>query len=156
MTIARKLKEYLDENKVPYKVATHQEVYTAQEVAASLHVPGKELVKVVIIKAKNKFIMAVLPADYKVNIEKVRTLLHDSEARLATEGEFKSLFPDCDVGAMPPFGNLYNVGVYVDKSLAEDEDIVFQAGSHVETIKMKYKDFDRIVGPEVVDFGQHL
>lgn len=156
MTIARKLKEYLDENKVPYKVATHQEVYTAQEVAASLHVPGKELVKVVIIKTKDKYIMAVLPADHKVNIDKMRALLNDPEARLATEGEFKNLFPDCDVGAMPPFGNLYNIGVYVDKSLAEDEDIVFQAGSHVETIKMKYADFDRLVRPEAVDFGQHL
>ncbi|MFQ5861763.1 MAG: aminoacyl-tRNA deacylase [Candidatus Brocadiales bacterium] len=156
MTIARKLKEYLDENKVPYKVATHQEVYTAQEVAASLHVPGKNLVKVVIIKTKDKYVMAVLSADRKVNVEKVRALLHDPEARLATEGEFKNLFPDCDVGAMPPFGNLYNTGVYVDKSLAEDEEIVFQAGSHVETLEMKYKDFDRLVGPEVVDFGQHL
>ncbi len=156
MTIARKLKEYLDENKVSYKVATHQEVYTAQEVAASMHVPGKDLVKVVIMRTKDKYVMTVLPADHKVNVDKVRTLLNDAEARLATEGEFKSLFPDCDVGAMPPFGNLYNVGVYVDKSLAEDEEIVFQAGSHVETIKMKYSDFERLVGPEVGDFGKHL
>ncbi len=156
MTIARKLKEYLDENKVSYKVATHQEVYTAQEVAASVHVPGKDLVKVVIMRTKDKYVMTVLPADHKVDVDKVRTLLNDAEARLATEGEFKSLFPDCDVGAMPPFGNLYNMGMYVDKSLAEDEEIVFQAGSHVETIKMKYSDFERLVGPEVVDFGKHL
>ena len=100
--------------------------------------------------------MAVLPADHKVNVDKLRTVLRDPEARLATEGEFKGLFPDCDVGAMPPFGNLYDVGVYVDKSLAEDEEIVFQAGSHVETVKMKYRDFDRLVGPEVIDFGKHL
>lgn len=156
MTIACKLREYLDENKVQYKVSTHQEVYTAQEVAASLHVPGKDLVKVVIIKTKDKYVMAVLPADHKVNVDKVRTVLHDPEARLATEGEFKNLFPDCVVGAMPPFGNLYNVGVYVDKSLTEDEEIVFQAGSHVETVRMKYSDFDRLVGPEVIDFGKHL
>ncbi len=156
MTIARKLKEYLDENEAPYNVSTHQEVYTAQEVAAALHVPGKDIVKVVIVKTEGKFIMAVLPADHKVNVDKMRTVLHDPEARLATEGEFKGLFPDCDVGAMPPFGNLYDVGVYVDKSLTEDEEIIFQAGSHVETVKMKYRDFDRLVGPEVIDFGKHL
>lgn len=156
MAIARKLKEYLDKSEAPYKVSTHQEVYTAQEVAATLHVPGKDIVKVVIVKTEGKFIMAVLPADHKVNVDKLRTMLRDPEARLATEGEFKGLFPDCDVGAMPPFGNLYNVGVYVDKSLAEDEEIVFQAGSHVETVKMKYRDFDRLVGPEVIDFGKHL
>ncbi len=156
MTIARKLKEYLDKNEAAYKVSTHQEVYTAQEVAATLHVPGKDIVKVVIVKTEGKFIMAVLPADHKVNVDKLRTVLRDPEARLATEGEFKGLFPDCDVGAMPPFGNLYDVGVYVDKSLAEDEEIVFQAGSHVETVKMKYRDFDRLVGPEVIDFGKHL
>lgn len=156
MAIARKLKEYLDKNEAVYKVSTHQEVYTAQEVAATLHVPGKDIVKVVIVKTEGKFIMAVLPADHKVNVDKLRTVLRDPEARLATEGEFKGLFPDCDVGAMPPFGNLYNVGVYVDKSLAEDEEIVFQAGSHVETVKMKYRDFDRLVGPEVIDFGKHL
>ncbi|MGR3295401.1 MAG: aminoacyl-tRNA deacylase [Candidatus Bathyanammoxibius sp.] len=156
MTIARKLKEYLDKNEAVYKVSTHQEVYTAQEVAATLHVPGKDIVKVVIVKTEGKFIMAVLPADHKVNVDKLRTVLRDPEARLATEGEFKGLFPDCDVGAMPPFGNLYDVGVYVDKSLAEDEEIVFQAGSHVETVKMKYRDFERLVGPEVIDFGKHL
>jgi Ala-tRNA(Pro) deacylase len=156
MAIARKLKEYLDKSEAPYKVSTHQEVYTAQEVAATLHVPGKDIVKVVIVKTEGKFIMAVLPADHKVNVDKLRTVLRDPEARLATEGEFKGLFPDCDVGAMPPFGNLYDVGVYVDKSLAEDEEIVFQAGSHVETVKMKYRDFDRLVGPEVIDFGKHL
>ncbi len=136
MAIARKLKEYLDKSEAPYKVSTHQEVYTAQEVAATLHVSGKDIVKVVIVKTEGKFIMAVLPADHKVNVDKLRTVLRDPEARLATEGEFKGLFPDCDVGAMPPFGNLYDVGVYVDKSLAEDEEIVFQAGSHVETVKM--------------------
>lgn len=156
MSMARKLKEYLDGNKVPYNVSMHQEVYTAQEVAAAVHVKGKELVKVVIIKTKDKYVMAVLPADHKVDVERMRTLLSDAEARLATEGEFKSLFQDCDVGAMPPFGNLYDVGVYVDKSLAEDEDIVFQAGSHVETIRMKYADFERLVGPEVLEFGKHL
>ncbi|MEE9201117.1 MAG: YbaK/EbsC family protein [Candidatus Brocadiales bacterium] len=156
MSMARKLKEYLDGNKVPYNVSMHQEVYTAQEVAAAVHVKGKELVKVVIIKTKDKYVMAVLPADHKVDVERMRTLLNDAEARLATEGEFKSLFQDCDVGAMPPFGNLYDVGVYVDKSLAEDEDIVFQAGSHVETIRMKYADFERLVGPEVLEFGKHL
>lgn len=156
MTVTRKLKEFLDKNKVPYKVSTHQEVYTAQEVAASVHVHGKELAKVVMIKSQNKLVMTVLPASHRVNIEKTRKLLKDPEARLATEGEFKSQFPDCDVGAMPPFGNIYDLDVYVDKSLAEDEDIVFQAGSHVETIKMKYKDYSRLANPNVAEFAEHL
>lgn len=156
MTLARKLKEYLDQSKVPYKVSTHQEVYTAQEVAASLRVKGKELAKVVMIKTKDKLVMATLPASHKVNIEKMKQVLADPGARLATEGEFKAAFPDCDVGAMPPFGHLYNLDVYADKSLAEDEEIVFQAGSHVETIKMKYKDYCRLANPEVAEFAEHL
>lgn len=156
MTVARKLKEFLDNSKVPYKLATHQEVYTAQEVAASLHVKGQYLVKVVMIKSKDKLIMATLPASHKVNVEKVKTILKDPQARLATESEFKSVFPDCDVGAMPPFGHLYNVELYADKSLSKDEEIIFQAGSHVEAARMKYKDFEKLAKPKVAEFATHL
>jgi Ala-tRNA(Pro) deacylase len=156
MTVARKLKELLDKNKVPYKLSTHQEVYTAQEVAASLHVKGQYLAKAVMVKSKDKLIMLVLPASHKVNVQKVKTLLKDPEARLATEAEFKSAFPDSDVGAMAPFGHLYNLELYSDKSLTKDEEIIFQAGSHVETIRMKYKDYEKLAKPKVVEFAEHL
>lgn len=156
MTVARKLKEFLDTSKAPYKLSTHQEVYTAQEIAASLHVKGQYLAKVVIIKSKDKLLMVTLPASHKVNIEKVKTLLKDPEARFATEAEFKSAFPDCDVGAMPPFGHLYNLELYADKSLTKDEEIIFQAGSHVETVRMKYKDFEKLAKPKMAEFAEHL
>jgi Ala-tRNA(Pro) deacylase len=156
MTVARKLKEFLDKSKTPYKLSTHQEVYTAQEVAASLHVRGQYLAKAVMIKSKDTLIMVTLPASHKVNIEKVKTLLKDPQARLATEAEFKTLFPDCDVGAMPPIGHLYGLELYADKSLTKDEEIIFQAGSHVEAVRMKYKDFEKLAKPKVAEFAEHL
>ena len=151
MTISRKLKEYLDAQKVRYAVLTHQEAYTAPEIAEALHVPGKELAKVV-VKAGERFAMAVLPANCKVDPKRLKEIVGTGHARLATEEEFKGLFPDCDVGAMPPFGNLYGLEVYVDRSLAEDEDIVFQAGTHVEAIRMRYADFASLVRPTVAEF----
>ncbi len=156
MTVARKLKEFLDKSKTPYKLSTHQEVYTAQEVAHSLHIKGQYLVKVVMVRGKDKLYMFALPASHKVNMEKIKTLLKDPAARLATEAEFKGAFPDSDVGAMPPFGNLYNVDLYLDKAVTKDEEIVFQAGSHVETIRMKYKDYEKLAKPQLVEFAEHL
>lgn len=156
MAIYKRLKEYLDENKVRYQVAGHPEVYTAQEIAAALHVPGKELAKVVMIKTGDRFIMTVLPASWRIEFSKLKDVLGTKDLRLATEDEFKDLFPDCEVGAMPPFGNLYGVDVYVDKSLSEDEEIVFQGGNHIESIKMKYKDYASLVKPVIAEFGVHL
>ncbi|HHT9120022.1 MAG TPA: aminoacyl-tRNA deacylase [Candidatus Hypogeohydataceae bacterium YC41] len=156
MTVARNLKEFLDKSKVPYKLSTHQEVYTAQEVAHSLHVKGQYLAKVVMIKSKDKLVMTVLPASHKVNIEKIKTLLKDPETRLATEAEFKTAFPDCDVGAMPPIGHLYGLELYADKALTQDPEIIFQAGSHVETIRMKYSDWEKLAKPKIAEFAGHL
>lgn len=152
MTISRKLKEYLDAQKVQYQLLTHQEAYTAPEIAQTLHVPGKELAKVVVVKAGDRFAMAVLPANWKVDPKRLKEIFGTGHTRLATEEEFKGLFPDCDVGAMPPFGNLYGLEVYVDRSLAEDEEIVFQAGTHVEAIRMRYADFASLVRPTVAEF----
>jgi Ala-tRNA(Pro) deacylase len=144
MVIARKLKAFLDEKKVPYHVLRHHEKYTAQEIAEALHVPGQMLAKVVMVKADGKLVMAVLPASLRVDLD-----AFGADATLATEAEFKDAFPDCEVGAMPPFGNLYGVPVVVDGALAADEEIVFEAGSHHEAIKLKYADYARLVRPRV-------
>ncbi len=156
MTILRRLREYLDENKVRYEVSSHREAFTAQDIAAALHVPGQKLAKVVMIKSGERFMMAVLPATWKIDMEKMKKVLKNTDVRLATENEFKDLFPACDVGAMPPFGNLYNLDVYVDKSLTEDREIVFNAGTHVDTVNMNYQDFAALVKPIIAEFGKHV
>jgi Ala-tRNA(Pro) deacylase len=141
------LKEYLDSQKVKYVSVTHSPAYTAMEVAQSSHIPGRELAKTVMIKLDGRMAMAVLPATRKVDLNLLRESAGATEARLAAEEEFKSLFPDCETGAMPPFGNLYGLDVYVSPALANDEQIAFNAGSHTEVMKLAYKDFDRLAHP---------
>lgn len=150
-----KLEAYLRDSKVPFQVQHHPVAYTAQEIAASEHVPGKMLAKVVMVLADGKMVMLALPAPYRVDLAKVSAILGAKEVRLAHEEEFAAAFPDCEVGAMPPFGNLYGLPVYVDKALAEDETIVFQAGTHTDTISMNYADFERLVKPTVAEFAYH-
>jgi Ala-tRNA(Pro) deacylase len=150
--IARKLKEHLDQNKVKYVTITHSPAYTAQEVAASAHVPGRDMAKTVIIHVGDRFAMAVLPANRKVVLHDLIELTGNKDVRFATEAEFASRFPDCEVGAMPPFGNLYGMDVYVAPALAAAERIAFNAGSHTEVIQMTYEDFARLVRPRVVSF----
>ena len=156
MTILKKLKDYLEKNQVRYEVGFHERVYTSQEIAAATHVPGKELAKVVMVKADGKMVMLVLPASYRVDTKKLKKVLKCKRLGVAKEKDFEELFPDCEVGAMPPFGNLYNLEIWVDQVLTEDEFIVFQAGSHVETLKIKYSDYIRLVNPKVGDFSVHL
>jgi Ala-tRNA(Pro) deacylase len=153
MSVAAKLKECLDGNKINYDVLTHPQVYTAQDVAAAMHVSGNELAKSVVVKADDKFVLAVLSAPRKIDEERLQKLVGAKEVRMAHESEFASLFPGCELGAMPPFGNLYRVDVYVDRSLTRDEEIVFNAGTHVEAIRMNYKDFERLVSPKIGDFA---
>ncbi|MFI5366974.1 MAG: aminoacyl-tRNA deacylase [Candidatus Binatia bacterium] len=153
MPILTKLREFLDQNKVTYEVAAHRQAFTAQEVAQAQHIPGRELAKVVILRSGGEFMMAVLPAPYRVDINLAKTALDKPDLRLASEQEFAGLFPKCEAGAMPPFGNLYNLSVYVDRSLTRDEEIVFNAGTHTQTVKMKYADFKRLVRPKVVAFA---
>ena len=156
MNCKERLESYLRENKVPFQVVHHPLAYTAQEVAAAEHVPGKMLAKVVIAFVNGKMVMLSLPAPWRVNLDKAAAALGVKEIRLAHEEEFAAAFPDCEVGAMPPFGNLYDVPVYVDKALTEDDTIVFNAGTHTDTISMKYADFERLVKPIVAEFGHHL
>jgi len=156
MAILKKLKDYLENNKVSYEVGHHQRVYTAQEIAAAQHVPGKEMAKVVMVKANGQMVMLVLPASYRVETKKLKGVLNCKKVGILKEDEFQNLFPDCEIGAMPALGNLYNLEVWVDKVLTENESIVFQAGSHVETLRIKYNDYARLVNPKVGDFSVHL
>ena len=148
-----KLRRFLDENGVRYVVISHSRAYTAQEVAASAHIPGKELAKTVMVKIDGKMAMAVLPASYKVDFNQLCNETGGCKVELASEKEFKGMFPDCEVGAMPPFGNLYGMPVYVAKTLTEDEEIAFNAGTHTELVRMKYSDFQRLVQPQAVKFS---
>jgi len=148
-----KVKVFLDTHGVKYVAISHSKAYTAQGIAAVSHISGRELAKTVIVKLDGDLAMAVLPASYQVDLEVLRRKTGVREAVLATENEFKRHFPDCETGAMPPFGNLYGIPVYVDETLAEDQEIAFNAGSHYELIKMAYADFDRLVKPEVMEFS---
>ena len=145
-----KLRNYLDDNDVEYVTISHSPAYTAQRIAELTNTPGKELAKTVIVKMDDKFAMAVLPASRRVDLDHLKSAVGATEVTLASESEFKVLFPDCEVGAMPPFGNLYDMGVYVAEQLTEDEDIAFNAGSHTELVRMSYQDFAKLVTPEVV------
>jgi len=156
VTVLKKLRDYLEQNQVSYELGYHVRAYTAQEIAAAQHVPGKEMAKVVMVKTDGKNIMLVLPASYRVEMKKLKGVLNSKKVVMVKEEEFQELFPDCEIGAMPPFGNLYNLEVWVDQVLTEDEFIVSQAGSHVETLKIKYSDYVRLVNPKVGDFSVHL
>ena len=156
MNTLAKLKQFLDRNNVPYQVILHEEVYTAQELAQALHTPGKELVKVVIVKADGKYGMAVLPASRRIDLQALKTHLNAGTLHVATEQDLTTLFPEAEVGAMPPFGNLYNLDVWVDESLTTDENITFNAGTHYEAIRMRYVDFERLVRPGIAAFSVHI
>ena len=152
MTMSARLKSYLDENCVQYTLMSHSPAYTAQAAAATLHVPGKELAKTVVLRAGDDTVLAVLPASYHVNLKKLGALVGKT-LRLASEKEFADLFPDCELGAMSPFGNLYNLHVFADESLAADEEIVFNAGTHRDAIRMGYDEFVQVVKPQVAAFA---
>lgn len=156
MPIASRLAEYLDEYGVIYAAIRHPKAYTAQEVAAQLHCRGKEMVKTVVIKAGPHSILAVLPATHRIDFYMLSDVLQFEDVRLATEPEFQDLFPECEPGAMPPFGNLYGVPVLCDNSLTEDEVIHFNAGTHTEAIRVRFEDFRRLVKPKIASFARHL
>ena len=145
----KKLKEYLDGHKVKYESLAHYETYTSQETAQSAHISGRELAKTVMVIINGRMAMAVLPAPQKIDFALLGAAA-GSTVKLAGEQEFMDIFPDCETGAMPPFGNLYGIEVYVDEGLTRDEEISFNAGSHIELMKLSYKDFARLVKPKVV------
>jgi len=149
----KRLREHLDDRQINYAVITHSPAYTAQKVAASAHISGKNLAKTVIVRTGDDLIMVVLPANHLINLKKLKDFLGTEDVALAREREFKDNFPDCEVGTMPPFGNLYDMQVYVAKELTADKEIAFNAGSYQELIRMKYKDFANLVNPVVGDFS---
>jgi Ala-tRNA(Pro) deacylase len=144
--------EFLDGQAVKYVTLRHSPAYTAAEVAASAHVTGRDFAKTLVVKIGNDLAMVVLPANRRLVLDDLREMLESPKVQLATEAEFLNRFPDCELGAMPPFGNLYGMTVYVAASLGEEPEIAFNAGTHTEVVKMAYEDFDRLVNPTVLDF----
>lgn len=150
---AKKLRTFLDNHHVKYVTIRHSKAYTAQQVAASAHIPGQEIAKTVIVRKDGKLAMAVLPASYQVDFDLLKKSTGAKELELANEQDFKAMFPDCEVGAMPPFGNLYDMEVFVAETLTEDEEIAFNAGAHTELIRMSYEDFEKLVEPKILKFS---
>jgi len=148
--------KFLKEQKVKFELRHHPERYTAQEVAAAEHISGEEVAKVVIVKTKDGFIMCVLPATYVLDMKQVKKALGAKKPRLATEEELAELFPDCDVGAMPPFGAEYDLPLYVEEHLAADEKILIPAGTHSDSVLLSWEDYERIAQPTVAAFGKHV
>ena len=149
----KKLKAFLDENNVKYLSIKHSSAYTAQEIASSTHVSGKEFAKTVMIKIGEEMAMAVLPASYQVDFKLLNDIFSTQKVTLASEAEFKYHFPDCEVGAMPPFGHLYDMEVYLAEVLRDNKEIAFNAGSHTEVIRMNYNDYERLAEPKILKFS---
>ncbi len=147
------LTRFLDDNEVKYVTIRHSIAYTAQQIAESAHIPGKEMAKTVMVKLDDRLAMAVLRSTDKVDLDLVRATAGAEKAELATELQFQGMFPGIELGAMPPFGNLYDMAVYVDEALARDERIAFNAGTHSELIQLDYADFERLVQPSVANFS---
>jgi len=152
MPIPQILRTRLDREHVHYEVLPHSRTCGALQVARTLHVPEQQMAKVVIVKVKTQFVTTVLPASWKINLQCLRKIFGTHRLRLATEQEIKELFPDCELGAMPPLGTLYGLPVYVDRSLAGDGQIIFEGGTHSEAIRMRYWDFAALVFPVVAEF----
>jgi Ala-tRNA(Pro) deacylase len=149
MPILTKLKEVLDGANVSYEVFNHPLAYTSQEIAARQHVPGKEIAKVVMLDVDGALVMGVIAGSHKISVDMARSSLGANRVRLATEDEFTSCFPGCEIGAMPPFGNLFGIKVIVDPELEKDKYIYFNAGNHVQTVRLAYKDFAALVKPQI-------
>lgn len=153
---ANRLRAYLDENRVRYVSMMHSQAYTAQEIAAASHIPGKAMAKTVMVKLDGKMAMVVVPALHKIDLEVLKRVSRSGRVELATEHDFKLLFPDCEPGAMPPFGHLYGLPLYMEESLKGSREIAFNAGSHTEVVKMDMADFERLAKPVVLHSLQHV
>ena len=151
---ARKLQEFLDAHGVKYVTIRHSLAYSAQEVAASAHVRGPEMAKTVMVKLDGRLAMAVLPASERVDLDRLREVTGHRAVELATEAEFRGSFPECEAGAMPPFGNLWDMEVFVEPRLAQREEIAFNAGTHTELFRLAWRDFERLVKPRIVHLSR--
>ena len=155
ITCRDRLESYLRERGVSFTVQHHPMAFTAQEVAESEHVPGQQVAKPVVVVADGRMVMLILPASHLVQVSKLGPALGAYNVRLAEEREFAAMFPDCEDGALPPFGNLYGLPIYVDRALATEHHMTCRAGSHTETLGMSYAEFARLVRPTVVDIARH-
>jgi Ala-tRNA(Pro) deacylase len=147
-----KIIDFLEKNSVPYEIIKHPIAYSAQMTAHAAHVPGREMAKTVIVKINGKLTMVVTTANQKVNMRLLKNVFYTDDVELANESDFMDTFSDCELGAMPPFGNLYGMDEIVSEELAKDYEITFNAGTHTDLIKMKYKDFEKLVKPVVLNF----
>lgn len=147
--LASTFRNLLDGQNINYAIIEHPEAYTAQQVAATAHIPGREFAKTVMVKLDGKLTMMVLPAPSKINLACCKKATGAKIAQLASEEDFQDAFPECETGAMPPFGNLFDMDVYIDDGLTDEEDIVFNAGTHTELIKLHYEDFEKLVHPKI-------
>jgi Ala-tRNA(Pro) deacylase len=154
--ITKTLKEHLDAHNIKYTVVSHSPAFTAMEVAAMAHVPGRQMAKVVIMRLEQRLTMAVLPSNYRINSARMVKVMHTANLRIANENEFGHMFPDCELGAMPPFGNLYGMQTFVAKSLTEDKFITFSAGTHHEVITLHTEDYLDLVKPKIISFTDRL
>lgn len=150
MMPSKRLRHFLDSNKVQYQIVNHAIAFSALEISETTHIPEKNLAKTVVVKTPTKMLMCVVRANDVLDLSLLKTVLNQHDIALATEQEFAKEFPDCEVGAMPPFGNLYEMDVYVSDKLAQDKEIFFNAGNHSEVIKLSYKVYDSLVHPKIV------
>ncbi len=150
MPVLRKLKEVLDRAKISYEVYNHPRAFTAQEIAATQHITGRAMAKVVILNVDGSLVMAVLPSNRLVDLELAKAGLGATDVSLSTEEQFATIFPECELGAMPPFGNLFGLPVIVDPALERYESIFFNAGNHLQTVRLKYRDFKLLVKPDMI------
>lgn len=156
MALNERLRKLLEEKKVPYQILTHREVFTAQEVAQASHVAGALMAKPVVVReAEGKHYMAIVSAPQSVDLANIHRMTGRPKGRLATEQEIQNLFPDCELGAMPPIGKLYGMATYVDDTFRGHQDIYFQAGNHHEVVKMRFQDFEKVAGPFTGEFSLH-
>ena len=156
MAIPKNIVEYLKKEKVNFNTFEHGRAFTASQVAGAQHVPGSQMIKTVIVKADDAFVMCLLSAVHKLDLSRFKTQIHAKEIRLAHEEEMKKLFPECEPGSEPPFGTLYNLKVFADTFLEKDPEVAFNAGTHTDLIKMRYEEFKRLVNPVMVDAAVHI
>jgi Ala-tRNA(Pro) deacylase len=154
MSIPQRIRDYLESKNVSYEWLPHPEAFTAQEVAHSLHVSGKRLAKTVVLDADGRLVMTVLPASHRMKLDELKTALGAKRLEMLPESELAKVFPDCDLGAIPPLGSLYGMDVWVDRAVADSEEIVFTAGSHVDAVRIAYSDFVKLTKPRVSRFSE--
>ena len=150
------VQSYLDELGIPYRMSHHPTAYTAQDLASAEHVPGRQVVKAVVVKADGRFVMCALPASHRVDLTALREQLQADDVRLVDERKLSELFPDCELGAEPPIGRIYNIPTLMDESLVADARVTFQAGTHSDAVTMSLADYRRAAQPEMGYFGRHV